>query len=134
MSFAYRSNNGVDVVGAQAYTDEARGPEINTTDATWLATRLCQRFETDAEEAVTFPNRGTWGYDWTGDVLYETVERAHRVLPIRYDEWLVILESQDTPSKWSARNGEVYSRCDWVQARRFIQQCARNRTGFHVSY
>lgn len=122
-------------MGAQAYTDDlADGPVLNTSDQTWLATRLCEKFETASEELITFPNRGQWGYDWSGDVLSETIRRANSALPTSYAEWLIVLEAQDTPSKWTDRSGQVYSRCDWVSARRFIQQCARRNLKFHISY
>lgn len=114
-------------MGAQAYTSDDKDG-IYTTDASWLASRLCTAVETDDERKQTWLNDGP-GMDWTGDVLATTVSRAHSILPFRYALWLSTIDAE----KWQGRRG-VYSRCDWVAARRFIARCSRRSVGFHISY
>lgn len=119
-----------EVLGAQAYTNSA-SLGLYTTQASWLATLLCWKFEAEAEAAQTFPNRGKWGYDWTGDVRPATVMRCHVNTPLKYAHWL----RQIDPRDWQdSRTEDVYSREDFISARRFIARCARRGVGFRLSY
>jgi hypothetical protein len=117
-------------VGAQAYTTD-KDIGLYTTEASWLAVRLCQKFETPAEHEETYPQFSPGMRDWIGSVLAPTVKRAHTSLPVRYAEWRENIDPKD----WqSYRSKDVFGRCDWLSARRFIGRCARRDLQIELSY
>jgi len=114
-------------VGAQAYTNDGDG--IYTTDASWLASKLCRAVMTDAEHDEIDPEFAPGMRDFSGDATPSMVARAHSLWPLRFAEW----NRRPEASEWKGGRGP-YDRCDWVSARRFIQRCARRGVGFNLSY
>lgn len=116
-------------MGAQAYTTTGPDDGVYSTDASWLASRLCQHLMTEKERDEIDPEWAPGMRDGSGDATASMVTRAHKHWPLTFREW----QKRDESKNWHGRHGP-YSRSDWVTARRFVQRCARRGVGFSLSY